>query len=632
MPVLLLWLESFDTLSRDFALVIIMNGCGWSAALLFWYRRFRLQREMTQYAKELGIDARWHTIERLVTFFLSEIQRKNSAFSVNLIQKRIVSKEELSGALEKIVAKAYRLLGADSAELALCDDETGMYHAALVLGKPFRSSAQAMLAGGSLGEGIGPSPDVLVQPIAFAGSVLGTLRVGLKAGRLPSVGDREIMNLLALQAGIALMNAEYSSELVRLKQNSEESIRAKTGFLANLSHELRGPLGIMLNAVELVVDGLCGPVTTDQLDTLKMAHKNGAHLLELINDVLDYAKVESGRITANRVEMAVQPLLEDIAGVIRGQAESKHHKLICKKSEEALALACDRRHIRQMLINLLTNAVKYTPDKGTIELWAERLHGNKIKINVKDSGIGIDAADRSKVFAAFERIENSYAMNQVGTGLGMPLTRRLAEVNGGAIDFTSEPGKGSHFWLILPAAQMESVKLDRPEKEVEISGKGNEILFMEREKGEREMITRYLTHLGFRVHAAATTAEALEILRERELDIAVVGNNVADDPNEDLVALIRNNSKRRTMPLVLVSSRAFVFDIERYLKAGVDRCLVKPLKLRELALTCRTLIDGTFSGAVLDANDIGVAPRNANTNASTQSAAYQKLRDEGLPN
>src|SRR5262249_18421399 len=157
---------------------------------------------------------------------------------------------------------------------------------------------------------------------------------------------------------------------------------------------------------------------------------------------LDYAKVESGRITPKKVVVVVNELLQDLAGVIRSQAEAKGHKVVAKPGDEALAISCDRRHLRQMLINLLTNAVKDTPNGGRIEVWAERIAGNRIKIYVKDSGVGIDEKDRYKVFTAFERIENAYSMNQVGTGLGMPLTKRLAEVNNGSIDFDSKPGEG----------------------------------------------------------------------------------------------------------------------------------------------------------------------------------------------
>lgn len=591
----------------DLKLMTGINLLAWVVVLMLYVARQDFNERVIKSSKAFGIDVRFKTLDNLVQELLHEIQRRNESFSTSLFEKKLNSKDELPVTLEKIVAKAYRLLAADSSELALYDQESGLYHSAFVLGNPFKTSAQAMLAGAKGEEEKDISPDVLVQPIAFSGNVLGTLRVKLADGRLPTVGDREVITLLALQGGLALLNAQYTDTLLEMKQSSDESIKAKTGFLANLSHEIRGPLGIILNAVELVLDGLCGPVSTDQLDTLRMVHSNGQHLLELINDVLDYAKVESGKLTPNKVQILVQDLLEDICGVVRSQADSKSHRLICRPNSDLLAFNCDRRHIRQMMINLLTNAIKYTPDGGQIEVWAERMPGNKIKINVKDSGIGIKPQDRSKVFAAFERIENSYSINQVGTGLGMPLTKRLAEVNAGSINFDSNFGQGSHFWLIFDASEIKQTpKLEADEEQISVVGKSELFLLVARDDGERAMLARYLTHLGFKIHCASTRIDALELLRSANVELVILDNNVTDAPDDkpedNMVQVIRAHC-RSSIPLVLLSSRAFVFDIEKYLKFGIDRYLAKPIKLKELAIVCRQLIDGTYSGAIVDEHE-----------------------------
>jgi len=578
----------------------------WSLLVAFILAREDLRKTVSRTARDLGIDTRFKSLEALLASLIREVARKNSSFSVNLVEKKILTKDELSQTLERIVSMAYKLLKADSAELALFDRESGTYQASFVLGKPFHKSAQAML-GGAMDdnqEEPEPSPDVLIQPIAFAGTILGSLRVALQKGMLPSVGDREVIRLLGLQSGMALMNAQYNEQLLRMKLSSEESVKAKTGFLANLSHEIRGPLGIMLNAVELVLDGLCGTVTSDQLETLQMVRTNGEHLLELINDVLDYAKVESGKLSPQKVDVLIDDILKDICGVVRKQAEAKSHKLTFKPSGEALAISCDRRHLRQMLINLMTNAIKYTPDGGNIEVWAERVPGKKIKINVKDSGVGIEPSARYKVFAAFERVENSYSLNQVGAGLGMPLTKRLAEVNGGLIDFKSTLGQGSQFWLMFPAVQYNSAMLLEQEKPiVDAQGNGDRILIVERDEGERNMLMRYLNHIGFVSIPARSRLEALEILRESKVSLAVIDNNATDQAIGEVIAEIRK-STQANMPVLLLSSRAFVFDIEKYLKAGVDRCLVKPVELKNLGITCRQLIDRTFTGSVIDKSEV----------------------------
>ncbi len=574
--------------------IAILGLSGWSVALAFYLARRDLRSTVTALAKRFGIESRFKSFETVAHSLLKEMERKNSAFLTNFVERRIASKEELSGVLERVVAQAYRLLDAESAELALFDRESGLYHSSFVLGKPFRSSAQAMLAGAIDQAAVESnlSSDVLVQPVAFGGSVLGSLRVALQKGSVPSMGDREVMHLLAIQGGLAIINAQYHEELFRMKRAGAESVKVKTGFLANLSHELRGPLGLMINAVELVLDGLCGPVSTDQLDTLKMVRSNGEHLLELINDVLDYAKVESGKLTADTTEVLVPDLLKDISGVVRGQAEAKQHTVSYRPSDEALTVHCDRRHLRQILINLLTNAIKYTPEGGKIELWAERAPGAKIKLNVTDTGVGIDEVDRHKVFAPFERVEHAYSVNQVGTGLGMSLTKRLVEVNAGVVDFTSKPGKGSHFWVLLPAADFTPAAIEPKQVAQIVEGNGERILLIETNADERSVIERYLTHLGFRVTASATKIGALQVLREQQVQLVVVDNSTIDGKAEVFPREIRESASSARIPILLLSSRAFVFDIEKYLKAGVDRCLSKPVGLGQLAQTCRALLDG----------------------------------------
>ncbi len=601
--------------------IAVFNFIAWCFVLTFLLWRNRLKEEVISSAQKLQIRGDFLPLEQLLRVLTGEINRRNDALSLNLIERRIRTRDELARALESIVALSYRLLEAESAELALFDKESSMYHSSFVLGKPFRTSAQAMLSGAAEGEEAEISPDVLVQPISFSGSVLGSLRVALKKGKLPGSGDRQIMQLLAIQGSLAIVNAQFTEQLLRMRTASEESTKAKTGFLANLSHELRGPMGIMMNAVELVLDGLCGPITEDQAETLSMVKQNGNHLLELINDVLDYAKIESGKLVPNPEDVLVDELLKDLVGVVRKQAEAKSHSLRYTPNNDALAVRCDRRHMRQILINLLTNAIKYTPDGGQIEISAERTPGNKIKISVSDTGIGIEASNRSKVFSAFERIENAYSITQVGTGLGMSLTQKMVAANDGQIDFDSEVGRGSVFWIILPAVEARA-ELAHKEvvEQVDVNGRNDFILLVQREDGERKMLTRYLSHIGFRIAPVSSKLAALEVLRDQKVDIVLIDNNIVDRPGDDVVSAIRETAKARSLPVVLISSRGFIFDIEKYLRAGIDRCLIKPIELHELALSCRNLIDGEYRGEVIDHQELDL----------TNPADAKKKRKEKL--
>jgi len=581
----------------DLIYICFINSIGWTFVLILKLRQFKLGEKIVSLANEIGIETKLESIEKLALEVVKNIQRKNDSLSINLVEKQIKSKEELSRTLERIVTLAYHLLKAESAELALFNTESNFYHSSFVIGLPFGDNSQAMLAGAADGIEKDIAPNVLIQPISFAGSVMGALRVALAKDVVANHNDQEILRGIALQSGLAILNASYTEELVRMKRISDESVKVKTGFLANLSHEIRGPLGIILNADELMLDGLCGQLSPEQTETLNMIKFNGEHLLDLINDVLDYAKIESGKITPQKCQLVVDELFADIVSIMRGQADKKSHTLIFKESKEALVTLIDKRHARQILINLLTNAIKYTPDGGTIEVWAERSASNRIKINVRDTGIGIEEYSRSKVFAAFERIDNAYSIKQVGAGLGMALTKKLVEVNDGFIDFQSSVGHGTHFWVSFPAVQfdvIEHAKSNTGDIDDALSASFGEkatVLLLEENPDEREITTKYLREVGFDIIAVGTKIEALDVLRIKEIQLLILDNSLLDKADNYLEE-IKAATKIKLMPIILMSSRAFSFDIEKYLKLGVDICLTKPVQLITVAKITKKLIKG----------------------------------------
>jgi len=545
-----------------------------------------LTRALQERALKLGLPQADESLLALHERISKEQGRKSQALSLDLIENRISSKEELSRALEKVVGRTFKLLEAEAAELVLFDRESGGYHSSFVLGRPMAQSGAELVRGALLDDALhSKHPGIAVQPISFAGTVLGSLSVELRWGRTPSLSDKELLKVLALQGTLAIVNSRYNEELLRMRRSSEESVRAKTGFLANLSHELRGPLGIILNAVEVVLEGLCGQVSSEQTDVLKMVRQSGQHLLELLNDVLDYAKTESGTIAPEQVAISVDELLVDITTVLRSQAQQKGHSLLYKTTQQPLSILCDRRHIRQMMINLLTNAIKYTPQNGQIEVWAERVPGNRVKISVKDTGIGIDPAQHHRVFAPFERVESVYTLKQSGTGLGMPLTRRLAELNGGLCDFTSVPGQGSEFWLILPASESASSQtspaIGSQEGPV---GTGERLMLVDHQSEERSLLAKYLEHVGFAVSEAESSLQALEQLRTTGLpQLLLIGDDGPEGSEERFLQSVRALPDAGALPIVFLTSRAFTFDTERLLRLGVDRCLSKPIELTDIA-------------------------------------------------
>ena len=498
-----------------------------------------------------------------------------------------------SVAMTRVLKAAQRIFSARSIEIALYEPGEEHYHSAALVGVPRSPESQAMLAGTDPAST--DSQTVVTQPIIFAGAVHGAIRIELRRASEITLAQRAALRELAIGAGVAIINSQYARELLRINELSKEAVRAKTGFLANLSHELRGPLGIMINAVELTTIEARAALTPEQLEMLEMVKKNGEHLLDLVNDVLDYAKVESGKVQPKTERVELAQLLKEMCKNVRSQAHDKGQRVVLKEVPEGAAIMCDRRHARQIITNLLTNAVKYTPENtgGLIEVWAELTRGGRIRINVRDNGVGIDPRQQHKVFAAFERVENAYSNKQVGTGLGMPLTQRLVQLNAGQIDFESAAGQGTHFWIVFKLAQAERSDALAREKPIarKIEGRGDQIVVCSADDEEQRVLGKFLGELGFTIESVASLADAVKAIGHESARLLVLDNSSLDARGTAAITQIRDSSGKPTLPIVLVSSHAFEFEIEKLLRAGIDRYLTKPLDMPNLARTCRELID-----------------------------------------
>lgn len=586
------------------SILLSLNFAGWTGFGYLFFSRRKVLRSVQESLEAMGLPLVPGDFEEKLKGFVRESQRYYRAAYAFRADKRL-SKSQVGNKLRQIIELVYREVDAQAVLLALFEEKSGQASQALMVGIPRYVTSQEMLHEKTNGteestlQVHGENTHLLIQPLYFAGTTFGKLWVEMKQGVKPTKSDIQVIELLARQGALMLIDARFTDELLRMRRVSEESVRAKTGFLANLSHEIRGPLGIILNGAELMVDGLCGPTSESQRETLEMIKSSGEHLLDLVNDVLDYAKVEAGNVIAKPVPIELKSFLEDMATVVRTQAVAKQHLLRLEPVDETLGMLCDKRHSRQMLINILTNAIKYTPEGGKITIKAERIAEKKVKLSVNDTGVGIAQSERIKVFSAFERVENQYSMSQVGTGLGMPLSLKLAEVNGGTVNFESEEGKGSTFWMVMPLVEIESSRaLSEASGEMEqqgLQGREELVLLVDCDKKTREMVGRYLNHQGFKILDAASGPDVLKALRENSLHAAIVENDIPGLPGEDVVTLIRANLKAGLVPIILLSSRAFVFDIERFLKLGVDRCLSKPVELAKLASTLRRLIDESQS-------------------------------------
>ena len=244
---------------------------------------------------------------------------------------------------------------------------------------------------------------------------------------------------------------EQRQELTRLNAELDQAGKLKDQFLANVSHELRTPLNSVIGFSDLLLTMASpeSPLTDTQRDYLETIARNGRHLLDLINELLDLSKIAAGRMQLTLEPLALAALFREVADTVRAQLEARKHKLAIEPERQPLMVTADRGRLRQVLLNLLSNAIKFSTDGGRITLSAQ-LAGDRVRVAVSDSGIGIAPEDQQKLFQEFVQLDGSPSRRYEGTGLGLALSKRLVELQGGAIGVESQLGKGSTFWFTVP--------------------------------------------------------------------------------------------------------------------------------------------------------------------------------------
>jgi len=263
---------------------------------------------------------------------------------------------------------------------------------------------------------------------------------------------KEIVESIARQLSGHIETLRLSEELLKRAKELEELDRLKSAFLANMSHELRTPLNSILGFTDVMVEGLDGPLTEHMDNDLRLIQKNGQHLLHLINDVLDMAKIESGRMNLNPENFKVHSVFDEAISITSTFAhEKKLSLLIDESSDPEIGIYADNTRLRQVMINLVNNAIKFT-DTGKIALSVTRMDDARILISVKDTGMGIPPHQLETVFQEFSQVDTSTTRKAGGTGLGLPISRRLVEMHGGRlwVESTGVEGEGSTFLVEMP--------------------------------------------------------------------------------------------------------------------------------------------------------------------------------------
>jgi signal transduction histidine kinase len=401
--------------------------------------------------------------------------------------------------------------------------------------------------------------------------------------------------------------ARQGAQLEHAKEAAEQASRAKSVFLANMSHELRTPLNAVIGYSEMIEEEAVDGGHQQYVADLRKIRAAGRHLLSLINNVLDLSKVEAGKMELDPESFEIPWLIEEVAGTVQPLAQKQGNRLEVRCPPDVGSLHTDVVKLRQVLFNLLSNACKFT-ENGAVTLAVDR-SAERIRFQVRDTGIGMTAEQQAKLFEAFSQADSAIARKYGGTGLGLAISRRFCQLMGGDITVESAPGQGATFTVRLPV-QRASDRRRRsgivPSGEVTsvmTSGRhappfpvdAAEVLVIDDDPMVRDLMTWGLEKKGFRVLTAASVAEGLRMARERRP--ALITTEVEMEGGwEALEGMARDPALQR-VPVVVVSVEE---DRQRALELGAVDCLVKPIdRERLLALLerhARTFAPGSRAG------------------------------------
>jgi hypothetical protein len=375
-----------------------------------------------------------------------------------------------------------------------------------------------------------------------------------------------------------------SRELLQFRDEAEAAVKTKSLFLANMSHELRTPLNTILGYTQLLEGGQAGEVNDLQKDYLSIIMEGGKHLLNIINDILDLARFDAGDISVIKKNFDLERMLHHLVATVRDLASERNIQLELDVEPGIGRIRADEARIKQVLYNLLANAIKFTENNRKVGLRA-RSEGNSVIIRVWDQGRGIPAHKTDSIFQPFEQIRVEDSVKNDGTGLGLAISRKLVELHNGLLSVESEPGKGSTFTVELPGRLPGSLnnREHQPEEET-FSGEDNRkftIMIVDDVEVNCRLVRSILDNNGYRSLSVSSGEEAIEKFRKESPDLILMDIQLTGMDGTEAMKQIRRESSR-DLPILALTAHAMEGDREKFIIEGFDGYIPKPINVTTL--------------------------------------------------